>query len=872
MAEKDNRPPEWADQFLEWYCNPELVEEIQGDLYERFYERVDQRGLKRARRWYTLNVFLFMNKYTLRRKRSSYTRLNSLDMFRSYFKTGLRNALKHKWPTLINSAGLALAIGSTLVVYVFMEDTFYNDSMHENLEEIYVVEKTVQQDDGEKRYCSSPEPLGPELEANFPKIERTARFTHGGGTFRFKDQVFQEWVTFTDPAFFDIFSFPLLYGKAEDFGERNALFLSESLAAKYFGDKNPVGEELQIRFSRDGEEYTAGFEVRGVVEKLSMNSSFFFNILIPYDRQLELGRVSFTDWGEGTGATFVQIPAGTKLDEIENNLSPLISKANTDVTAWPVASFQFQPLSKIKRIGPLYEDNMFNSSHLVANIMLLAISGILILLVCFNYMNTTIATAVGRLKEISMRKVMGSNRKQLVMQFLAENAVVCFAGLLLGLLLAQTVFFDLVDNLINQPFIAALSFRLNLRFAAFLVFLLLLMIIGGSAYPAMYLSRLQPIDIMQDKVRMTSKNRFRKTLLGLQFMLTFVMIFTTVAFSGHMNKLKGLDWGYQPDATMVVHVDNEKEYDRFKQEISSFPEIRHVTGGKHAIGKSSEQVSVFSDGEKYDVEELIVGLDHFKAVGIPLASGRYPDSRTKTDGEKSIMINEQMRRKLGWDNAVGRTIKLDSQNYTVIGELANFRHRDFFQSIDPMVYRFCGEEEYRFMTLHLENADFSAINPKLDQAWKKTFPGQVFEYFYQDEVFREYFEGMNSVIGILTISSVIAIFISVIGLFGLVMLILASRMKEISIRRILGARLFDVGKLVNGEFFWPLMLAIVLGAPLAHFLVKSMLEQLSPENTEIGILPFVLTVLVILVLPLISASGHIYRATNKDPVVYLRKE
>ena len=866
-----NNPPGWADRFLEWYCNPELVEEIQGDLYERYQEKVRQRGIRSARRWYVLNVILFINKYTLSRKDHSYTRLNSIGMYKSFLKTGLRNAFKHKWPTLINTAGLALAIGSTLVVYVFMEDTFHNDSMHENLDDIYVLEKTLQKDDGHQKYCGVPVPLGPELEAAFPAVEHTVRLTHHGGTFQYEDQAFQEWVTFVDPAFFDVFSFPLLHGEARSFTERNAIFLSESLAEKYFGRKNPVGEELKIRFSENGENYDAAFTVRGVVKKLSMNSSFFFNLLIPFDRQMELGKAGLSDWKDGTSATFVQLSAGTRPETVGAQLAPLVAKANADVTAWPVTALGLQPLGKIKRLAQQYEDNMFNSSHFIANAMLLTISIILILLVCFNYMNTTIATAVTRLKEISMRKVMGSNRRQIVFQFLAENSVVCAIGLILGLVLARTVFFDLVDGLIAQPFIETLSFSVNGSFCLFLALLFLVIILGGSAYPALYVSKLQPIDIMQDKVKMTSRNRFRKILLGLQFFLTFIMIFTTLAFAGKIRKMKSMDWGYQPEANMVLRIDGETQFRRFDQEVSTIPEIRQVTGGKHRLGDGSEQVSVFTDGQQFDIEGITVGPDHFEALRIPLAEGRYPDAEKTSAHLNSIMVNEEFRKKLGWASAIGQIIKIEDQSYTVIGELANFRHQDFFRTVQPMVYRFCTEDEYQFMTLHLENADYGVITPKLDAAWKKTFPGHSFEYFYQDEVFSEYFRGMETIISVLSSSSLMAVFISAIGLFGLIMLVTASRMKEISIRKVLGAGLVDVGKLLSREFLWPLLTAFVVGAPLSYLLVKSMFQQLAPDSPEIGFLPMLLTVLGMLLLALLSVSGHIYKASGVNPMKHLRK-
>jgi len=872
MVKNHPDPPRWADRFLEWYCNPELVEEIQGDLYERFLEYAQDKGLKKARRWYAVNVFLFMNRYTLRRHQSTYSRLNSLDMFKNYLKIGWRNVRKHKWPSLINVLGLALAIGCCMVVYTFIFWTLNTDDFHENRDQIYIMERVLQGDDEVQLRGDSPEPLGPAMVKDLPQVEAISRFSFSNGIFQYEDKVFSESINFVDPAFVEIFSFPLKWGKEEDFGTSDGIFLTEDISTKFFGAQNPLGKQVSIRFNSGEKEQESTFQIKGVFEKLPVTRTFSFSILIPFQHQLALGRENFLDWQYATDATFVQLDPSADPLEIAKTLTPYITQYNQDNKGWQLKQLNLQPLATISQHAYLWGSSFFNQSHAIAIIMLVVIAVALLLLVCFNYVNTAIATASSRLREISVRKVMGSRRRQIISQFLVENLLICMAGLIAGVFLSEALFLPWFKQLAGGLDFHLQYFR-DYRHWVFFASLLLLLVLGGGGYPAYYISRFPPVEILKDKLRIGNKNRFRKALLGIQLALTFIAIFFAVAFINHTNKLRAVDWGYDPEAKIVIRLEEGMPFDRLQQELASLDEIQDISGSIQQIGRGSNGITVKVEGEEAPVEELIVGPDYLQKMGLRLLDGRFSDPELDTDISQSVMVNAAFRKHLGWEEAVGNTIQVQDQVYTVIGELEDFRFEDFFRAIQPMIVRVGPKSDYRYLTATLaSNNQIQESATAMEDIWKKIYPDRPFNFFFQTDVMDGYFQGFEQMIKILSAVAFLTIFISTIGLFGLAMLILARKMKEISIRKVLGANIWNVSRLVNKEFFWSVVLACLIGGPLGFMAIKSILTQISPEMSNPGFLPMVVAVVGLLGIALIAVAGHIYSAYVKNPIVYLRDE
>ena len=867
MANVKPTPPKWADRFLEWYCKPELLEAIQGDMWERFESYVEERGSQKARMWYILQVVLFINPYTLHMKHLLPSSSFNPALLQSYFKTGYRNALKNPSSTLINLLGLALATGCILVVFVFLDTFFSNDSFHENLKEIYVVERVLQRDSERVLDGLSPEPLGPTLKGTFSQISRQSRFTSRNATIKIGKEVFSEWVSFADTSFTRMFSFPVKWGKDLHFSQPTDVIISEEVSKKYFGDMDPVGKQLEVIFQVGKEEKSLGFFVRAVLEKRPPNASFGFNLLFPYPVQLLLDKTGFEDWQSKVHATFLQIPQKGQVSVIESQLDPFLSLENEASTGWPIQSYHIHPLQHISLHSNGVENSFFVNAHVIGVIMIISIALIILLQVCFTYVNSNIALLSSRLQEISFRKLLGVKRRQIAFQFLFENLTICILGMGMGTFLAKRYFIPWFSSWSTTD-LSGYSF-ISFNLIVFGILLLGILVLGGAGYPAFFISRLHPRAISQGILKVRSNTLLKKSLLGAQFAFTFLALFATIALFQHSREIKQKSWGYDPVNKMVLRIPNGEKYQALAQKFSSFPEVESVSGSVQQIGKYVNEVTVHVDGVERNVQEMKVGSDYLQKMGISVLEGKFPPAQEGIEISSYILVNEEFADS---KEVIGSTVKMEGSTHVVSGVLQNFRHKPFDSPIRPMVFKLGKQQDYKYLTLFLSEAPSSEFMEKLKQAWYEILPFQSFEFFFQDEIFQNYFRAFDQINDLLSATTGISILISLMSLLGILMLSLSQKMKEISIRKVLGAGNWDIGKLLNREFLWPQVLAFLIGAPLAFFVVKGILSAASPEFSSPNISPFLFALLGIWGISFFSIYVNLIRLRQVDPVKFLRSE
>ena len=862
-------PPRWADRFFEWYCNDDLQEELQGDLYERFHEKVETSGARWARVWYWLNVFLFINKYTLRRNPHPYAQTNHLDMFQNYFKTGFRNITNNGLSTFINATGLAMAIGCCLVVFTFVDWSFNTDSHHKNRDEVYVVQRLIDQDGDISKWGNSPEPIGPAIMDDFPQVINTVRLKHESGIFKKGEKVFSERVTFVDDAFYELFDFAVKYGQIEHFTDPDGIVLTENAAKRYFGEKNPIGELINIRFRVADKEMTEEFTVKGVMERPPLGSSFIFNSLIPYQRQSILGKQDLNDWSKTANITFLHIPNPADVPAVKKSEDKYIALANAANKNRKVTGLILQPLKHITMHSFDVNYSMFFTTHIAGFIMLGMIAVSLLTLVCFNYMNIAIASASTRLKEISVRKVIGGTRKQIIMQFLSENLIVCGLAILLGIFLAQTIFLPWFNEMGGVEFTFGILDNPRLWMVIFaLVFISAL---GGAGYPALYVSKLQPVQIFKNKMKLGGKNRFRKVLLGVQFFLTFLTLFAAISFIIEAKEIREKSWGYKPNDLVNIDLELGGDYEQLRNELQLHRDVISVSGAAQPLGNWQEELTVNVKGQAYQMDGLTVDHDYPELMGLEIKSGRSFDADRELDKTASILVNEAFRKRMGWENAVGQSVEIFDQTYHIVGELRNFHFETFEYTIKPMVLRVGIPSDFKFVVVRTSAGAMTDVAKNIEPIWKKLHPDLPFDYFFQDAVFDHYFRAFTQVTKILNATSLLTIIISSMGLFGLAMLLLSRRMKEVSVRKVLGAGLVGLSWHINREFFITIVIASVLAAPVGWFLMSTLLGQVTLE-TSFGPLPFVLAVLALVVMTLVSISKHIYQMATSNPTRFLRDE
>ncbi|MEP6750114.1 MAG: ABC transporter permease, partial [Bacteroidota bacterium] len=370
-------------------------------------------------------------------------------MFKNYFKTAWRNLRKNRLSSSINIVGLGLAVGCCLVMFVFINWQINQDDFQIKRNKIYVVERIESKDGNQQLWANSPAPIGPMLKIDYPQIENYARLNLMDATIKQGDNVFNEPVSFVDSSFYDMFNFPVKWGNKKTFRDPEGIVLSEELSEKLFGKENPVGKNVFANFNATGKEEAGNFIVKGVFEKRPAESSFYFSALIPFSKLAALGINTNDDWERHVSITFLE--ATTESSTLPNTAQSkkyvdLYNAANKENK---IAGYNLQPLKSMPFHSYKVNLSQFHSTNIIGNIMLSAIALSILILVCFNYMNIAIASASGRLKEIGVRKVLGSNRKQIIFYFLIENFILCMIGVILGVLLANFLFIPWFSQFAN---------------------------------------------------------------------------------------------------------------------------------------------------------------------------------------------------------------------------------------------------------------------------------------------------------------------------------------------------------------------------------------------------------------------------------------
>ena len=788
-------------------------------------------------------------------------------MLKSYFKIACRHRLRNKLFSIIDIFGLSMAIGCSIVVFLFVDFWASMDSFHRNSDQIFLVENVINRDGQISIWGDSPLPLGPAVENDFPQVVRTVRIQTRGGIVRYKEKVFNERFMFVDEGFFDMFTFPLIAGSKDALLNHNTLFMDEETALKYFGDENPVGKQLTIKF---GDKYVEEFFVGGVTKRYPENSSIRFEFLIPYKKQSDLGLKDFNDWKRWTWATFVQVRNPGDISTIKEQMHPYIKLQNEVNEDWSVEDYIFEPLTDLSLNSHKIKGGISWGPH-PTELIALSIFGIfLLLLACFNYMNIAIVSGTRRLREIGIRKVLGSSRVHLIAQHIGENTLLCLFALILGTVLAKLFFIPSFSSLFDLPL--KLDFLGNMRLSAFLVSMLALTSLGGSAYPAFYVSGFQPASILKGKQKPKGKSLFTRILLTFQFVLTFITVTTAIILVQNAKYQKNRDWGYNQNQVIAVRLDGKKHYTIYRNEIDKNPDILRAAGSMTHIGRSYSGAVAEIAGTKYELKCLYAGHDYLQTMGIRLKEGRFFDKKFGTDLDQSIVINNKFAESMNWKNPLEKKIVIDKKTLIIIGVVDDFHYASFRTKIEPAFFHLATEDKFNYLSVRVKADAMSQTAVYLKEAWARLIPDTPYRSFFQDEVFESYFKVQNNIIKLFSFTAAITLIIASMGLFGLVSISIDRRMREISIRKVLGATIANVVRIVNKEFVTVLLISTVIATPLGYLLLKSLFDSYYEYHIPIALPPFVFTFTLIAVTSLVTISSLIYKVAVSNPVDILREE
>ncbi len=864
ISEKRAAPPKSAKWLLAHLQRGELRQGVVGDLEEFYQEMVRQEGFGKARKWYYGQVL-----------RSIWPAMTSITywsfaMLSNYLKLAVRNLARNKLSSFINLFGLAAAIGCSIVSFSFIHFTYNQDSFHENAESIFVVENDIDIFGSQNRWSLTPVPLAPALKADYPQVKYAVRVDQDGGLVRSENIAFTEQLTFVDPDFLEMFTFPLLRGTKRALDSDNAVVLSYDTAEKYFGRDNPLGKQVTVSTEGGASEV---FMVAGVTLPFPRNASFRFDVLLPYQQRERFGFNRFDDWSAFTRATFIQLDHAEEITSISADMHRFIARQNDAREDWLIRSFELQPLSEA--VIRAYEVNgfIFRGAHPMGTVSFSVIAVLLLALACFNYMNISVSSSTRRLKEIGIRKVLGGTKHQLVRQFISENVVSCLLALLAGLLLAHFFFLPGFNHIILSHGIdMSLQIENTLATWLFLVALILIAGVGAGSYPAVYVSRFNPVNIFRGKLRLGGRNLIAYALLTLQFAFAFITIFSGISISRNTAFQKNQDWGYDQSQVIVIPIEGERDFKLLRKEIAENPNIVALGGSHNQIGRNSNSGLVKIAGEKYDVRRFRVGFNYVETMALRLQSGRSFSPQFQTDLEEAILVNESFVRTAGLDNPVGTAASVENRNCKIVGVVKDYHFKDFYQSITPAVIQMAPEEQFRYLSVRVKPGAVAETSVYLQETWKKLLPERLYLDFFQDSVFDSFYRQNEARSAIATFIAIIGLILSCMGLFGLAALSVDKRMKEFSIRKVLGARAGHVISLLNREFVPVIVVALVIATPLSYFLIESMLEMRFAYRMELGIAPFLIAAVCLIATAFLTISSQILRVLRENPIDALRSE
>ncbi|MBN1213073.1 MAG: ABC transporter permease [candidate division Zixibacteria bacterium] len=809
-------------------------------------------------------------------------------MLKHYLKTAVRILFKHKLYTIINIFGLAIGLAMCFVVIgnVFYE--FSYEDFQVNKDRIYRVEGKYTSTDTLQARIPVMSPLGPALKEQLPEVENVARFRLkkyntlkiGNKTFRTEDEnpnsltTHKNYIFFTDSDYFNVFTFPLSEGNpGTALAEPNTVVITPKIVDKYFAGKKPMGETIEINDS-------IVCRVTGIAEEIPNTTQLYADFFVSYSTLERIGER--TDSWEELGTDYTYLLMREKADSALV-VSKITSIVNQNIPSAKAGKYSFR-LNPLKNIyfdifsgysgilPPVGEMSMIISMAVVALfVMILAIA---------NFINLATARYADRMKEIGVRKVLGAFRSHLVKQYLGESLIIVSISGLLSLILYEL--FDKYLQGISPRQMISDFYSSPWVIISIVVFILVIGLLAGF-YPALYLSRLKPIAILQNKAGFkSSRSLLRKILVVFQFTVAIVFVFVCVTLYRQVNLITSMDLGFERKNTVLLGfsgADAAKNTQLLKREILKNNRVLSATAFNNAPGckgvpymlyYSDEQTK--RDGDFYLADMFCVDYDFVSSFGLEVTRGRAFSEDVASDAHHAVMINESMVKELDLKEPVGHRLYGEGDKfYDIIGVVKDFYGStlDFFYSSTTIIVLNPGRVTTLAVKIPPDNVQASLAG--LRNTWQNTFPDMQFEYsFLDDEIDRYYDEDRGHALVFLVLSG-LAILIACMGIFGLVSYTAQRKTKEIGIRKVLGATVKSIVTLLSKEFILLILISNVIAFPFAYLLVDDML-QYYPFKVSIGFGTFVMTGLVAVFFALITAGYQALRAALANPVDSLRCE
>lgn len=813
------------------------------------------------------------------------------DMIWHSFKIGFRILQRHKFYSTINILGLAVGIACCLLIFAYVLDELSFDAYHEKADRIYRIVHYGKKGEETSYKAAVGAAMAKTLVENYPEVENAVRFRQiNSCTLNYEDKNFVEnRIIFSDQEILEIFTIPLIAGNSKTtLREPNTLIMSEKTASKYFGSKNPVGKVVKLNNRED-------FIVTGVFKEIPRKSHFHFDVILSMEGLKESKEQM---WVAQNFNTYILIREGVDSQDLEAKFPDIVSMHFLNQIKTLIGSEEWAKNEPLIRSGDIQYRNYLQplrEIHLHSNLRMelesnsdikyvhiFSLIAVFILVIAsINYINLATARSAVRSKEVGLRKIVGISRGHIVRQFLIESLVVVFLSLILAVILISLAlpYF----NHISGKALAISDFIGGKTLLAAFAITLLTGLLGGL-YPAFFLSRFRPVNVLRGQYKSGLKGRlFRRILVVFQFATSIVLIIATLIVFYQLRYILNRDLGFEKEQVLILENAHllGNQIESFNHEILKNNKIINATVSGFLPVQPSQRnnVSILPEGKitlenELTMQNWIVDYDYIKTLGIKILKGRDFSRSYSTDARAAI-INQRAGQQLGWTNPIGKTIgvplliKGGMNLYTIIGMVEDFHFESLRDSIGPLVM-FLGTNSTR-MCFRIEAQNVQKTLDFIRDKWNQSAPGQPFEFVFLDRRLDAMYQSERRTGEIIGFFSVLSIMICGLGLFGLAAYLTEQKTKEIGIRKVVGASVREVVLVICKDFIKPVIIANLFAWPLAYYVMSRWLQRFA-YRIPIGLHVFVFAAGVTFIVALTTVSWQAFKAARSNPIKALRYE
>ncbi len=886
-------PPKWADRFLEWFCDPLLLEDLQGDLYEIFQYHHDHGRIKKANWLYIWLVFRSFRYSAVSKKR--FPKFEFMNMTRNNFKIAFRVLWQQKLNTVLNLLGVAIGVTCFLLMGTYAKQELSYDQFQSKKDRLYRV--WLKEDYGnDKIFFNSVTPWHFEttLEDNFPEIETALQFLPQSYLVGRGENRLNESVYLISPETFNVLDFTMLSGNVQSpLGNNTDIILSESFAEKYFGDNEAIGESLTLEINGEMKD----FVVSGVFQDIRKESSISFNMAISNENNNWIFSEGLRNaWFNVGPETYVLIKENTAITSVEAKMQDMVMQHLSEEVKRGEYNIGFQPLTDIHLNTeiPAGQAPVGNPDY----VYILGIIGILVLVIaCVNYATLSIGQSIKRGKEVGIRKVLGAWRSNLIWLYLSESIIVAFLAMLLGVGFSFFLF-PIFNELTGADVVFTFEWWHALAYFGIAV---CIGIIAGI-YPSLVLSGYKITSILKGTSIGKGSHLTRRGVVVFQFFVTAILLTSALIMRSQFQYMQTKDLGFDYNATISVNLYPDPQSNGFveilgstfengkllKAKLEKYPEVKDVGMGSHVFGTNGWGQLAYTDPEgtfrRFRI--LLVDPYYFETFNVDIAEGRKFEVGNTADEKQSIILNETAVKYFGLqDNTLEKKLPgNDFGDHRIVGVVKDFNFSSLHTSIEPLVIvqnpvpivqgisdTNFGDSPIPKLVFKYSGSQLLQVRTMLNDAWASTFPNEELRFDFVDERMKLLYENEAQMNKLVIVATILAIIIASLGLFGLSLIVINSRTKEIGIRKVMGANSNTIFRLLAKNFIVQLLIGILISIPVTYWQMNNWLDDFA-YRIDIGFTEFILSALIALVIAVVVVSFHTFKVSKINPVESLRAE